>query len=53
MNTGKLLLENFLTDIVSKGMISARLMPLETNPGFIIMTQKTKGKPWNIIIQVL
>jgi hypothetical protein len=53
MNTGKLLLENFLSDIVSKGMISSRLLPLETNPGFIIMTRKTKGNPWNIIIQVL
>jgi len=53
MNTGKLLLKNFLTDIVSKGMISSRIMPLETNSGFIIMTRKTKGNPWNIVIHVL
>ena len=49
----KLLLKNFLTDIVSKGMISSRILPLEMNPGFIIMTQKKKGNPWNIVIQVL
>jgi len=53
MNTGKLLLKNFLTDIILKGMISSRIMPLETNRGFIIMTWKTKGNPWNIVIQVL
>jgi len=52
-NTGKLLLKNFLTNIVLKGMISSRILPLETNTGFIIRTWKTKGNPWNITIQVL
>jgi hypothetical protein len=28
-------------------------MPLKTNPGFIIITQKSKGNPWYIAIQVL
>jgi len=53
MNKGKLLLKKFLTGIISKGMISPRILPLETNPGFIIMTRKTKGNPWTIVIQVL
>jgi hypothetical protein len=44
---------DFLTDICSRGMISSRILPLETNPGFIITTQKTKGNPWNIVILVL
>jgi hypothetical protein len=34
---------DFLTDIVSMGMISSRILPLETNPGFIIMTRKKKA----------
>jgi hypothetical protein len=27
-------------------MISSRIVPLEMNLGLIIMTQKTKGNPW-------
>ena len=38
---------------VSKGMISSSILPLETNPGFIIMTRKTKSNPWNIVILVI
>jgi hypothetical protein len=53
ISPGKLLLKNFLTDIVLKGMISSRILPLETNTGFIITTQKTKDNPWTIVIEVL
>ena len=42
MNTGKLLLKNFLTNIFSKGICS-RILPLDANPGFIIMTWKKKA----------
>ena len=52
-NTEKLLLNNFLTDTILKGTISSRILPLETNLGFIFMTRKTKGNSWNIVIQVV
>jgi hypothetical protein len=49
----KTVVKNFLTDVVSKGTISSRILPMETNPGFIMMTWKTKGNPRNMISQVL
>jgi hypothetical protein len=45
----KTVLKNFLAGIVSKAMISSRILPLNRSPGFIIMTRKTKGNPWNVV----